>query len=86
MIESERAQQALGHVSYGATEAEQGSLKFRRSLYVVVNMRAGEVLTADNVRSIRPGHGLPPRHYEAVLGKVVRCDVKRGTPLSWDLL
>lgn len=85
VVETERARQALGSVSYGATEAEVDSLKFRRSLYIVVDVRAGEPLTADNIRSIRPGFGLSPRHYESVLGKVVRCDVKRGTPLSWDL-
>lgn len=86
VVETERARQALGSVSYGATEAEVGSLKFRRSLYIVVDVRAGDPLTEDNIRSIRPGFGLSPSHYEFVLGKVVRCDVKRGTPLSWDLL
>jgi N-acetylneuraminate synthase len=85
VVESERARQALGEVAYGATAAEQASLKFRRSLYVVADLRAGETLTADNVRSIRPGYGLPPRHYESVIGRTVRRDVKRGTPLSWDL-
>jgi sialic acid synthase SpsE len=59
---------------------------FRRSLYVVADMRAGDRLTAANLRSIRPGYGLPPRHYDTVLGKAVRCDVKRGTPLSWELV
>lgn len=86
VIETERAWQALGKIAYGVTEAERGSLKFRRSLYVVADIRAGEPLTPENIRSIRPGYGLPPRHYEDVLGKVVRRDAKRGTPLTWDLL
>ena len=86
VTETERAWQALGKIVYGVTEAERGSLKFRRSLYVVADIRAGEPLTPENIRSIRPGYGLPPRHYHEVLGKVVRRDAKRGTPLAWDLL
>lgn len=84
--ETARAWQALGAVRYGATEAEKKSLVFRRSLYVVRDLRAGEVLTRDNVRAIRPGLGLPPKHLDAVLGRKVTRDVKRGTPLTQDLL
>jgi len=86
MVESGRAWEALGEVHYGATAAEEKSLAYRRSLYVVADMQRGEVLTADNLRAIRPGHGLPPRFYEEVLGKPVARAVKRGTPLSWDLV
>ena len=84
--ESERAWQALGHVSYGATEAEKKSIVFRRSLYVVQDLKAGDVLNLENVRAIRPGQGLPTKYLEVVMGKTVTQDVKRGTGLSWDLL
>ncbi|MEO1622960.1 MAG: pseudaminic acid synthase, partial [Cyanobacteria bacterium J06632_3] len=64
VIESERAWQALGQVSYGATKAEKSSLTFRRSLYITQDMKAGEILTEENLRAIRPGYGLPPKYYE----------------------
>ena len=86
VAESERAWQALGQVSYGAPEAEKKSLVFRRSLYVVRDLKTGEVLTKDNVRAIRPGLGLPTKYLEMVLGKSVSCDVKRGTALGWELI
>ena len=86
VVETERAWQSLGKVSYGATAAEQKSIQFRRSLYIVNDLKAGEVLTAENVRAIRPGFGLPTKYLEQVLGKQVKHDVKRGTGLSWNLL
>jgi len=86
IVETERAWQALGQVSYGPTEAEKESVKFRRSLYVVKNVKAGEVLTKDNVKTIRPGLGLPTKHLEQVLGKPLKQDVKRGTALEWGML
>jgi N-acetylneuraminate synthase len=86
VVESERAWQALGQVSYGATEAEKKSIQFRRSLYVVQDLRAGDVLTYENVRAIRPGLGLPTKYLAVVLGKKVSQDVKRGTALGWRLL
>lgn len=86
VVESERAWQALGRVSYGPTENEKPSMIFRRSLYVTQDMRAGEVFTKENLRAIRPGFGLPPKHLDLLLGKSVGVDVKRGTPASWDLL
>jgi pseudaminic acid synthase len=85
VIETERAWQALGQVSYGATAAEQKSMTFRRSLYVVKNLQAGDVLTQDNVRAIRPGLGLPTKYIEQVLGKVVKHAVPLGTGVSWDM-
>lgn len=85
VVESERAWQALGKVSYGPTSAEKKSIQFRRSLYVVKDIKAGEVLTRDNVRAIRPGLGLPTKYFDHVLGKTLRVDVKRGTALSWPL-
>jgi N-acetylneuraminate synthase len=85
VIETERAWQALGHVSYGATDAEQKSVVFRRSLYVVKDLQAGDMLTRDNVRAIRPGLGLPTKYIQQVMGKVVKYAVPRGTALSWDM-
>lgn len=86
VVETERAWQALGTVSYGATVAEQKSLQFRRSLYVVKDMKAGETLTRENVRAIRPGLGMPTKYLDVILGKAIRQDVKRGTALSWSLI
>ena len=86
VVETERAWQALGQVSYGATEAEKKSIVFRRSLYVVQDLKAGEVLTKENVRAIRPGFGLPTKYFEQVLGKTVRQDVRRGTALGWGMI
>ena len=86
VLETQRAWQALGSVSYGATVAEEKSIVFRRSLYVVKDLQAGEVLTKDNVRAIRPGLGLPTKYMEQVLGKTVKRSVLRGTALSWDML
>lgn len=83
VVETERAWQALGQVSYGPTEAEQKSIPFRRSLYIVADLKAGDLLTMENVRAIRPGSGLPPKYYEIILGKCVNRDVKKGTPLDW---
>jgi pseudaminic acid synthase len=80
------AERALGEIAYGVTEAESGSCLFRRSLFVVKDVRAGEALTAENVRSIRPGHGLAPRHLPVVLGRHAARDIERGTPLAWPLL
>lgn len=85
VVETERAWQALGDVCYGPIEAEQASIQFRRSLYVVKDLKAGEVLTRENVRAIRPGLGLPTKYYDLVLGKAVNYDVKRGTALKWEL-
>lgn len=86
VTETERAWQALGQVGYGPTDAEKKSIQFRRSLYIVRDIRAGDVLTRENVRAIRPGLGLPTKYLEMVLGKAVQQDVKRGTALGWELL
>jgi pseudaminic acid synthase len=86
VLETERAWQALGHVSYGPTEAEKNSLQYRRSLYIVQDMKAGDVLTTENIRAIRPGLGLPTKYIELIMGKSVNQDVKRGTALEWYLL
>ncbi len=84
--ETERAWQALGQITYGPTEAEKKSIVFRRSLYIAEDAKAGEVLTPANLRSVRPGLGLPPKYYETLLGKKLKKDAKKGTPMSWDLI
>lgn len=84
--ESERAWKALGKVHYGITESEKRSLVFRRSLYVAKDMKAGDLFTPENLRSIRPGSGLPPKYYHVLLGKRVKADVAKGTPVKWWLL
>lgn len=86
VVESARAWQALGQVSYGPTATEKNSLQFRRSLYVVQDLKAGDVLTRENLRAIRPGLGLPTKYLEQMLGKSVKRDVERGTALDWSLL
>ena len=84
--ECSAAKVALGTVFYGMTQQEEESRKFRRSLYVVKDIKAGEVLTEENIRSIRPGFGLSPKYYDDVLGRQVRKDTVKGTALTWDLL
>lgn len=79
-------ERAVGKVRYGPTPAEQASLAFRRSIFVVRDIAAGEPITRDNARVIRPGHGLAPKHLPEVLGRVAARACARGTPLSWDLL
>lgn len=86
VIESERGWQALGKIRYGRTESERKSLQFRRSLYVTQDMKAGDAFTSENLRAIRPGKGLSPKYYETFIGKHAKRDVKRGTPIDWDLL
>ncbi|BAQ73348.1 pseudaminic acid synthase [Pseudomonas sp. Os17] len=83
VVETERAWQAMGQVRYGATQAEKQSLMYRRSLYVTRDMQAGELFSADNLRAIRPGLGLAPKHYDALLGRRARKVLKRGTALDW---
>lgn len=84
--ETKRAWSSLGTITYGPTDAEKSSLEHRRSLYIGTDLKAGDILTQDNVRVIRPGHGLAPKHLELVLGKTIKADVAKGTPLSWELL
>ncbi len=86
VLETERAWQSLGQVSYGTTEAEIKSLQYRRSLYVVKDLKAGDVLTHDNVRAIRPGLGIATKYIDVVIGKTVKQNVTRGTAMSWAIL
>lgn len=85
MVEAVRiAEKAVGIVHYGVCDSDAGSRVFRKSLFVVADTAAGEELTTENVRSIRPGQGMHTRHLPEVLGRVAKRDLKRGTPLSWD--
>lgn len=75
---------ALGQVDYGRKSSEQGNAQFRRSLYFVKNLKAGDLITADAVRSVRPGYGVAPKHLERLIGKTMRADVAVNTPVSFD--
>jgi pseudaminic acid synthase len=84
--DAKTAWSALGHVDYGPKSSEKGNIGFRRSLYFVKDMKVGDVITPDCVKSIRPGFGLHPRYYEQVLGKSVTLDIKKGMPVCFDLV
>jgi len=84
MVEAVReVEKALGKVSYDLTEKMKKSREFSRSLFVVKDIKAGEVFTEENIRSIRPGYGLPPKYLKDILGKEAKCDIKKGVPLTW---
>lgn len=84
VIETKRAWQSLGMVHYGAEGSEKKSLAFRRSIYIVKDMQAGDKFTKKNLRIIRPGCGLEPKYYDNLLGKEITKDACRGLPLSWE--
>ncbi|TPE43246.1 pseudaminic acid synthase [Pontibacter mangrovi] len=86
VVESERAWLAMGRVQYGVQRAEEKSRLFKRSVYAAKDIKAGEALTKENIRVIRPGLGLAPKHYDTLLGKTAKQDIKAGTPLNWDLV
>lgn len=86
VIESERAWQAFGHVNYGPTQSEIKSLRFRRSLYITMDIKAGDILDVDNLKAIRPGLGLAPKYFELVIGKKIKQDIVKGTPLCWEYI
>jgi N-acetylneuraminate synthase len=77
---------SLGRVDYGRKSSEQGNVKFRRSLYFVKDMKAGDVITHDCLRSVRPGFGLAPRYFEQLIGRKVQSEVRFATPVSWDVI
>jgi pseudaminic acid synthase len=87
MVEAVRvAEKSLGEIHFGLTDSERSSRVFRRSLFVVQDVRQGEPFSAENVRSIRPGHGLHTRHLPQIVGKRASRDIEKGTPLNWDLV
>ena len=81
-----QAEKAVGHVAYGPTDQEKSSIVFRRSVFCVQDIRKGELLTEENVRIIRPGYGLPPKYYPKILGQTALKDIKRGTPLQFEMI
>jgi len=84
MVEAVRTtEKALGQLRYGPTKTEADTLVFRRSLFVISDIKEGEPFTSENVRSIRPGHGLAPKHIREILGERAARDIPKGTPLSW---
>jgi pseudaminic acid synthase len=85
VIETRRAWQALGTVAYGPTLHEKKSLQFRRSIYASKNIKAGELLSAENVKIVRPGYGLAPKYWEMVIGRNALHDINRGTPVDWQM-
>ena len=86
VIETERAWQSIGKVTYGPSEAEKSSLNFRRSLYIAEDMKKGDMLNEKNLRIVRPGLGLEPKYYDIILGKKVNRDLKKGTAVKWDII
>lgn len=84
--ETNRAWTSIGKVAYGPSEDERRSLQFRRSLYITEDMKQGEPLTSRNLRAIRPGFGLPPKYMNVLMGKRVKRNIEKGTPMSWDLI
>lgn len=84
VAETKRAHQALGRVCYGGTQAEEKSKQYRRSIYVCADIQAGEALTQDNLRIVRPAHGLAPKHWDKVLNNYAKQALKKGTALSWE--
>lgn len=81
-----QAETAIGHINYHVTESEMSDRRNRRSLFAVKDIKKGEKLTKENIRSIRPGHGLSPKYYEEVLGQAALVDIERGTPLRFDII
>ena len=86
VVETQRAWESLGRVNYGPVADELKSMRYRRSLYIVRDLEKGSVLTAADIRAIRPGLGLPPKFLDVLIGKRISREVKRGTALQWDLL
>lgn len=86
VTETESAWQALGEIRYGPTDPEHASLHFRRSIYIAADVNAGEALTRQNLRIVRPGFGLAPKHYENLIGRCVNRDLPMGTAMDWDYI
>lgn len=87
MVQAVRtAQKALGKIFYGPTHSQKENVAFRRSLFAVEDIKSGEPFTEKNIRSIRPGFGLPPKYLSIILGRRARCDIERGTPLTWEMV
>jgi pseudaminic acid synthase len=85
VVEGERAWQSLGAINYGPTLAEKKSVQFRRSLYITEDMQAGDSISHSNMRCLRPGLGLPPKYLDIIIGRRVNINLKKGTPVSWEI-
>lgn len=81
-----QAETAIGKVNYGPTEQEKNSVIFRKSIFVTENIKKGDMISEKNIRVIRPGYGIKPKHFDAVLGQVALVDIERGTPLQFDMI
>ena len=86
MLKGREVEEALGKVDYTLTEKMRRSREFARSLFIAVDVKKGEILTTENIKSVRPGFGLPPKYLNEVLGKRAKKDIDKGTPLDWDLI
>ena len=86
VFETKQAWMSLGKIYYGATESEKSSMKFRRSVYISKDLKKGQKITKKNIKIIRPGLGVKPKYFELLLGRKINQNVKKGTPLSWDLV
>jgi N-acetylneuraminate synthase len=87
MVDAVRqTERSLGQVQYEVSEHEKASLVFRRSLFVVKDMKKGEIFSTENIRSIRPGYGLSPKNIDIILGRKASRDIICGTPLTWEIV
>ncbi len=86
VLEVDRAWQSLGKINYGTVGEEKNSLKYRRSIYVMENMKKGDLLSEENIRSLRPALGIPVKYMDLLLGRQVKRDIDNGTPLTWDMV
>ena len=87
MVEDIRTvERAKGTIHYGTTKEEEGNIVFRRSIFVVKDIKKGELFTEENIRVIRPGYGIKPKYFEEILGKIAVCDIQRGIPLNFDMV
>lgn len=86
VIETERAFLSLGKIQYGVQQAEEKSKLFKRSIYIAEDIKAGDILTEQNTKIIRPGLGIEPKFYEMILGKKVNCNIVKGSPLKWEFI
>lgn len=81
--DSKTAWSSLGNINYGRKSSEQGNVKFRRSLYFVRDLKKGEVISKDAIRSVRPGYGLPPRYQDEIIGRKAKENIRASTPVTW---
>jgi pseudaminic acid synthase len=87
MVQDIRAvERAVGTISYEISKSEQTNITFRKSIFVVKDIKAGEALSENNIRVIRPGYGLAPKHYESMIGKKAVKDIEEGSPLDWSMI